>query len=126
MARAANRLRQQLRPEDPTGLQFELSEDCIPADFLKADVQTRRKCLLVFATEEQLHQLTWAKNWYVELNSAESHSASCLQSKRLSKAASRQSRSPRVRAYVGEKRKITVQSLKRYWICFSHQLQSAE
>ena len=57
MALAANRLRQQLRPEDPTDLQFELSEDCIPADFLKANVQIRRKCHLVFATEEQLHQL---------------------------------------------------------------------
>ena len=66
MALAANRLRQQLRPEDPTDLQFELSEDCIPADFLKASVQIRRKCHLVFATEEQLHQLAWAKNWYVD------------------------------------------------------------
>ena len=62
-----------------TDLQFELSEDCIPSDFLKADVQTRRKRHLVFATEEQLHQLA---------------RASCLQSTRLSEAASRQSRSP--------------------------------
>ena len=106
MARAGNRLRKQFRPEDPTGLQFELSEDCIPADFLKADVHTRRKRLLVFATEEQLHQLTWANNWYVDLNSAESPSASCLQSKRLSEAASRQSRSHRVRAYVGKKERL--------------------
>ena len=36
MARAANRLRQQLRPEDPTDLAFEISEENIPADFLVA------------------------------------------------------------------------------------------
>ena len=30
MARAANRLRQRLRPEDPKDLDFEIDEDCIP------------------------------------------------------------------------------------------------
>ena len=30
MARAANRLRQRLRPEDPKDLDFEIMEDCIP------------------------------------------------------------------------------------------------
>ena len=49
MARAANRLRQLLRPEDPTDLAFETSEENIPADFRKADVCIRNKRHLVFA-----------------------------------------------------------------------------
>ena len=65
MARAANRLRQQLRPEYPTDLAFEISEENIPADFLKADVCIRSKRHLVFATSQQLQQLVKAKNWYV-------------------------------------------------------------
>ena len=39
MARAANRLRQQLRPEDPTDLQFKLSKESgltVPLDLLTA------------------------------------------------------------------------------------------
>ena len=66
MARAANRLRQQLRPEDPTDLAFELSEENIPADFLKADVCIQSNRHLVFATRQQLQQLVKAKHWYVD------------------------------------------------------------
>lgn len=33
MARAMNRLRQQLRPKDPSELAFEISEENIPANF---------------------------------------------------------------------------------------------
>ena len=65
-ARAANRLRQQLRPEDPTDLPFGISEENIPADFLKADVCIQSKRHLVFATGQQLQQLVKAKNWYVD------------------------------------------------------------
>ena len=66
MARAANRLRQQLRPEDPTDLEFEISEENIPTGFLKADICSRSKRHLVFATNQQLQQLVQAKNWYVD------------------------------------------------------------
>ena len=66
MARAANRLRQQLRPEDPTDLAFGISEENISADFLKADVCIQSKRHLVFATGQQLQQLVKAKNWYVD------------------------------------------------------------
>ena len=66
MARAANRLRQQLRPEDPTDLAFEISEENIPTGFLKADICSRSKRHLVFATNQQLQQLVQAKNWYVD------------------------------------------------------------
>ena len=66
MARAVNRLREQLRPEDPTDLMFEISEESIPADLLKADVCIQSKQHLVFATRQQLQQLVKAKNWYVD------------------------------------------------------------
>ena len=66
MARAANRLRQQLRPEDPTDLAFEISEENIPDDFLKADVCIQSKRHLVLPTSQQLQQLVKAKNWYVD------------------------------------------------------------
>jgi len=46
MARAANRLRQQLRPEDPTDLELEISEENIPVDFLKADVRYSQQAAL--------------------------------------------------------------------------------
>ena len=66
MARAANRLRQQLRPDDPTDLAFEISEENIPSGFLKANISSSGKRHLVFATRQQLHQLARAKNWYVD------------------------------------------------------------
>ena len=65
MARAANRLRQQLRPEDPADLVFEFSEENIPADFLEADVCIQSKRHLVLPTSQQLQQLVKAKNWHV-------------------------------------------------------------
>jgi len=56
MAIAANRLRQQLRPDDPTDLEFEISDDNIPDDFLKADLCIRSKWHSVFVTSLQLQQ----------------------------------------------------------------------
>ena len=38
IARAANRLRQQSRPKDPTTLDFELQEDNIPDGFLQVSI----------------------------------------------------------------------------------------
>ena len=39
LARAANYLRKQLRPMDPTDLDFDLDEHHIPGDFLRADIK---------------------------------------------------------------------------------------
>ena len=39
IVRAANRLRQKLRPEHPRDLDFELVDDCIPDGFLLADIE---------------------------------------------------------------------------------------
>jgi hypothetical protein len=66
MARAANRLRQKLRPEDPKDLQFVLAEDCIPPDFFQADVRVKERRHLIFARKEQLSTLCRAKTWYVD------------------------------------------------------------
>ena len=66
IARAANCLRKNCRPEDPTDLEFELNEDCLPENFLRADVRASRKRHLVFATDAQLQQLIRARTWYLD------------------------------------------------------------
>ena len=80
MTRAANRLRQQLRPEDPTDLAFDISEENIPAGFLKGNVRSRSKRHLLFATNQQLQQLVLAKKigtLMAHLNSVVSPSPNC-------------------------------------------------
>ena len=66
IACAANRLRKNCCPEDPTDLEFKLNEDCLPENFLRADVQAGRKRHLVFATDAQLQQLVRARTWYLD------------------------------------------------------------
>ena len=66
LARAANRLRQRLRPDDPTDLDFEIEEDHLPSGFLQADVRVKSRRHIAFATKQQLEQLAKAKTWYVD------------------------------------------------------------
>ncbi|XP_068689620.1 uncharacterized protein [Montipora foliosa] len=66
LARAANRLRQRLRPADPTDLDFELDEENVPADFLRADVRVKERRHIILATKPQLEQLAKAKSWYMD------------------------------------------------------------
>lgn len=66
IARAANRLRQSLRPEDPKDLNFELIEECIPQGFYQANVIVKNRRHLIFARPEQLQTLAIAKSWYVD------------------------------------------------------------
>ena len=66
IARAANRLRQKLRPEHPRDLDFELVDDCIPDGFLRADIEEKDRRHLLFARQEQLNILARAKTWYVD------------------------------------------------------------
>lgn len=66
IARAANRLRKSSRPKDSTDLEFELNEECLPENFLRADVRAGSKRHLVFATDGQLQQLVRAKTWYLD------------------------------------------------------------
>ena len=66
IARAANRLRQKLRPKDPREIDFELDEDCIPTGFFRADVKVKDRRHLIFAKQEQLDILARAKCWYAD------------------------------------------------------------
>ena len=66
VARAANRLRQKLRPEQPKNLDFELVEECIPPGFFQADLAVKQRRHLIFARQEQLNTLAKAKSWYVD------------------------------------------------------------
>ena len=66
LARAANRLRQRLRPTDPIDLEFEVEEDHIPTEFLRADIVGSNRRHLVFATDQQLQYLSRAKTWYID------------------------------------------------------------
>ncbi|XP_074625395.1 uncharacterized protein LOC141883714 [Acropora palmata] len=66
VARAANRLRQKLRPEHPKDLNFELVEECLPSGFFRADLTVKQRQHLIFARQEQLNTLAHAKSWYVD------------------------------------------------------------
>ena len=57
LARAANRHHQKKRPAEPSDLDFQISEDHIPADFLQSDVTVHGRRHLIFATENMLHLL---------------------------------------------------------------------
>lgn len=59
-------MRQRLRPTEPTTLDFDLEEDHIPDEFLRADVCARDRRHLVFATKKQLQHLSKAKTWYID------------------------------------------------------------
>ena len=65
IARAANRLRQNKRPADPTTIDFDLREDALPENFMRADIITTTSRHIIFATDEQLATLKQAKTWYV-------------------------------------------------------------
>ena len=66
IARAANRHRQKLRPQDPRDIDFDLEEESIPAGFFQADVRVKDRRHLIFARQEQLNILASAKYWYVD------------------------------------------------------------
>jgi len=66
LARAANRVRQQLRPKEPTTLDFKLEQEHLPDHFFRADILLRRRRHLLFATKEQLSHLSNAKIWYID------------------------------------------------------------
>ncbi|XP_035670971.1 uncharacterized protein LOC118412295 [Branchiostoma floridae] len=70
LARAANRRRQKLRPDEPKDLNFEVDEDFVPPSFLKGDVRVRcgdsERRHLILATDTQVKHLGDAKTWYLD------------------------------------------------------------
>lgn len=59
-------MRQRLRPTEPTTLDFDLEEEHLPDEFLRADLRVLDRRHLVFATSEQLQHLCNAKTWYID------------------------------------------------------------
>lgn len=53
-------------PEHPRDLNFELVEECLPEDFLCADLEIKDRYHLIFAREEQLNTLAGATTWYID------------------------------------------------------------
>ena len=49
-------------------LNFSLKEDIIPPGFYQAEVKVKKRCHLIFATEQQLSQLAATKTWYIDRN----------------------------------------------------------
>ena len=70
LARAANRHRQGLRPEEPKALEdlenFEVDETFISPDFLRSTVTVGQKKHFIFATDTMLTLLRLAKTWYLD------------------------------------------------------------
>ena len=66
IARAANRLRQHHRPQDPTDLEFSLDENHLPDEFSQADIEVRNRQHLVFTIPSQLELLVKTKIWYID------------------------------------------------------------
>ncbi|XP_067029488.1 uncharacterized protein [Acropora muricata] len=53
-------------PADPTSIDFDLREDVLPENFLRADITTRNGRHLIFASDEQLNTLREARTWYID------------------------------------------------------------
>ena len=66
VARAANRLRQQLRPNEPAGCDFDISMEHIPDDFLVEDIRVEGARHIVFSAPHQQELLGKAKTWYCD------------------------------------------------------------
>ena len=66
LARAANRARQAIRPQDPVDLDFEINMDYIPGGFLRGDIKVDGRRHLIFATDQMLNSLYRAKRWYLD------------------------------------------------------------
>ena len=66
--RIANRCRQNDRPEEPEGMDFVIQEECLPANFFRADIEIgkEKRRHLIFATDRQLELLASAQRWYVD------------------------------------------------------------
>ena len=58
LARQANRLRQSLRPAEPTTLEFDLEEDHLPQGFFRSDLEVRDRRHLMLCRKPFTQLLT--------------------------------------------------------------------
>lgn len=66
LARATNRVRQSMHPQDPIDLDFKLCQGHVPDGFLKADIKKHGKRHIILATDQQLERQSKAKTWYID------------------------------------------------------------
>ncbi|CAH1268746.1 Hypp3974 [Branchiostoma lanceolatum] len=66
MVRMANKRRQELRPKDPTTLDFELEEQHIPEGFFRKDIRFEDHRHIILASDHQLKMLGGMKTWYMD------------------------------------------------------------
>ncbi|XP_060590210.1 uncharacterized protein LOC132745334 [Ruditapes philippinarum] len=66
VARVVNRYRQELRPDEPVDMDFELDENAISHDFYRREVKVEDRRHLIFATDNQLDLLSQALRWYID------------------------------------------------------------
>ena len=64
--RCANRLRERMRPDEPTSLQFDIDERHVAENFFQADISVGSRRHLMFATDNMLSKLREAKRWYID------------------------------------------------------------
>ena len=78
LARAANRARENLRPQDPTDFDFDFELDMayIPDKFLRADIKVDGRRHLVFATDQMLNFMP-SKNMVFRWNLQNCYRAVC-------------------------------------------------
>ena len=65
LVRKTNRKRSACRPQEPQDKDFEIDQDFVEG-FLKADVHTDSRRILLFANENQMRVLYKAKRWYCD------------------------------------------------------------
>ena len=66
LARAANRLRQAKRPENPTDPNFVMDDSIVPPGFYQNDVWVNGRRHLFFATQYMLDMLVKVQRWYID------------------------------------------------------------
>ena len=66
LARAANPCCERLRLEDPWDLEFEITADHIPSEFLHADIRVQSWRHVIFTDDQQLEFLARSKSQYVD------------------------------------------------------------